>query len=372
MKLLYVINSSSFFCSHFCHVAEYAFNHGLEVVVACGDDTRKEYLESLGFKFLLIPMSRNGFSIAQNIKCVFYIYKIIKESRADKVHFLTIKPVLFGGLVSRFLFSGKLKRTIFSITGLGSLYLDKSIKSKLVWFFIEKLYRFSLGNKESTVIFENDDDLSFFIDKKIISKGKSIIINGAGVNTDEFLPSGEKKEPYLITTVCRIIKDKGVLEYIEAGRILRERNVNVILQLVGPFDGENISSINDQFVLDADKRNFIKYLGERSDIKDIYRNSYAACLPSYREGLSKSLIEAVSCGLPLITTNVPGCRQLTRFDNGVTIEPRDALALADAIEDLVKDPEKAKVMGDNSRKAALEWFDSKIIANNFYEIYISE
>jgi len=183
------------------------------------------------------------------------------------------------------------------------------------------------------------------------------------------VPKNAQNQSLKVVLVARLLKDKGVQEYISAGKILHERGCNVILQLVGSVDKFNISSMYESDIRYADNQGYIEYLGQRSDISDIYKQADIACLPSYREGLSKSLIEAASSGLAIITTDVPGCRQMVSNDNGILVPAKDAHALADAIEYMIKHPDEMKLMGEKSRAMAVNKFDSKIIINEFFNIY---
>ncbi|MDW6002189.1 glycosyltransferase family 4 protein [Vibrio mangrovi] len=374
MKYLYVINSSEFFCSHFFHVANSILEKGHEVHIACGDSVRAEDIEKAGMKFHLLKLDRKSRKIIYEFISILSIRKIILSLQPQIIHFFTIKPVLYGCLSCRLLYSTYSPRIIIaSVTGLGSLYLSNSFFEKFAWFLVKIIYKFSFNNPDVKVVFENENDLDLFTNEHIVNKKQSNLINGAGVDTSLFIPSQVKNDKFTVVLVARLLKDKGISEYIEAGRLLKEREIDVILQLVGDIDEHNISSMSRGQIIEADSHGYIQYLGHRNDIYNIYKQAHVGCLPSYREGLPKSLIEATSCGLAIITTDVPGCRQIIHTDeygsNGILVPAQNEIALADAIEFLYHNQSIAKDMGERSRTIALEKFDMSKVKQKFHELY---
>ncbi len=370
MKILYVINSSKFFVSHFSHIASAASKGGHVIYVAAGDDEEKSFIESQGFNFHLIDLERSSSNVFTELKSVFSIIKLIRMVKPRVIHSLTIKPVIYSGFIGKCFSFNSQTRYIFSVTGLGSLSLASSPFKRILWGLVKYLYKYIFSNKNSIVVFENVDDRVFFVSSNLVSFNRSRVINGAGVDVLKFAPSNNIVLRPKIVCVCRLLKDKGVREYIEAGKILREKGVEVELLLVGSIDEQNPSSLSENEVLMADKDNNIRYLGFRNDIDMIYAESSVACLPSYREGLPKSLIEAASCGLPIITTNVPGCRQMVfNGRNGILVDVKCARALADAIETIICNDEMMASMGSESRIIALEYFSNEEIEKKFMTFY---
>lgn len=338
------------------------------MVIIAGDGDMEMELIKLGFEFHAVNLSRKGVNLLAEIKFILKLNRLIKLIKPDIIHSFTIKPIIYTGVVN--LFSNMKCLNVASITGLGSASLSKRLKHKGLWFFLTKLYKLVFLKKNTVVIFENTDDLKLFSDLKIVNANSAHLVNGAGIDTTEFIPSLDKVEPYKVTMVSRLLKDKGVLEFIEAGRILREKGTNVVMQLVGSTDFGNISSITKEELDSAVKRGDVEYLGQRDDIKFIYQKSHVACLPSYREGLPKSLIEAAACGLPIITTDVPGCRQMVfNSKNGWLVPAKNAMKLAEAIELILNSPGKLDEMGKQSRIAAVMLFDYEVVISSFHEIY---
>ncbi|WP_080761662.1 glycosyltransferase family 4 protein [Aeromonas hydrophila] len=370
MKFIYIVNSSSFFCSHFLTLAEKVSEQGHSIYVIAGDDVKKETIEEMGFFFIYIPLSRSGVNPLSELSFIMKLREKIRNIAPDVIHSFTVKPIIYTGLVIKSLKIKKVSIVCNSITGLGSAYLSKKISGRIIWSLLKLLYKIALSSSNSSAVFENEDDRLLFVSQGMVDANKVYLVNGAGIDTKVFLPSNIKSERATIVLVARLLKDKGIAEYIEAGKILYERKVDVCLQLVGDIDAGNISSMSVQDIQNAHNAGYIQWLGPRTDIAKIYSHAHIACLPSYREGLPKSLIEAASCGLPIITTNVPGCRQMViNGENGLLVEAKSGSAIYEAITYLLTKPELMNRMALYNRKIAIEKFDHKHIVNTFFKVY---
>lgn len=370
MKFLYVVNCSSFLRSHFLHLAIAVKDKDHDVYIAAGNDEQKVYFESLGFNFIVLPLSRSGKNVFTELRAINSIRRTISTYKPDYVHMFTIKPVLYGGVVNKIFLKKAPEKAIFSVTGLGSVSISQHVKGQLLWKTLTLIYRFIFNADNVRVIFENCDDRNLFLESGIVNNKVSSIVNGAGVDMEEFSPSSREPTPIRVILVARLLKDKGVREYIDAGRILKEREVPVELLLVGSIDPANPTSMTDNEIELAAKNGYVKVLGFRSDIAECYRNADIACLPSYREGLPKSLIEAVACGLPIITTDVPGCRQMVHGgENGIIVPEKNSILLAEAIEKLAYSSEMRTKMGFRSRQIAELKYSKETIQSSFFDIY---
>lgn len=371
MKVLYIVNSSSFFISHFSKLAEQVLNQGHEVYVVAGDDENKLEIESKGFQFKRFELSRRGSNLFNEIKSIISLYQTIHSIKPQIMHMFTIKPIIYGCLLGRLFSSVRTPLSVASITGLGSASLATSYRGKVLWFLLKSVYKFVLYSHNTKVVFENTDDRKQFTDQGIVPFDRTFIVNGAGVDTGVFYPSQDLKPNILkVVLVARLLKDKGIREYIDAGRLLKERNVDVHLQLVGSVDPDNISSMRQVDIDLAHEEGHIEYLGKRNDIAKIYQNAHVACLPSYREGLPKSLIEGAACGLAIVTSDVPGCRQLIFDDkNGLLVTPKSTISLVQRLSYLSKNPQLVAAMGQFSREKALALYDHSSIVTAFFRIY---
>jgi len=370
-KILFIVNSSAFFYSHFLTLAQHSLKYGCTVIIAAGDSIKRKELESKGFTFVLIDLSRDGRNPLCELKAILSVYQVVKSTKPDIMHMFTIKPIIYGCLVNKLFPGVRVSKSIASITGLGSLSLKAGVVGQFFWWGINNLYKFVLSLPSTQVVFENIDDRRLFIQSGVITENRAFLINGAGVDTTKFCPGQiDKGSPLIVVLVARLLKDKGVREYIEAGKLLKRQALDIRLLLVGSIDGGNISSMTQAEIDQADSGGYIEYLGQRNDIAEIYQRANVACLPSYREGLPKSLIEAAACGLAIVTTDVPGCRQMV-FDgqNGVLVPPGNAKALAEQFVYLSLNPCLVEEMGLKSREKALQLFDHSSVLNSFFNIY---
>ena len=370
MKVLFLVNCSNFFASHFLKLAISVKKEGHQVCIAAGNDSQKESFENLGFEFYELNLSRSGKNILAELSSIISIYKLLRDLKPELVHMLTIKPILYGGIVRKFLNLSSPNKMVASVTGLGSSSMSQGFLNKLLWTGLKRAYKIALSTCDTKVIFENSDDRDLFVKNDIISTEISFLVNGAGVDINEFSPSLNKHEVVTVIFVARLLKDKGVREYIDAGRILKELKVNARLLLVGSVDKSNPSSMSEEEISVANKNGYIEALGHRTDIAHCYQIAHIACLPSYREGLPKSLIEAAACGLAIITTDVPGCRQMVTQDkNGMLVSVKDSHSLAMAIKTLAQSDDKIKSMGGESRKIAERIYSYESVIASFFKIY---
>lgn len=369
-KILFVVNVDWFFISHRLPLALEALKKGYEVHIACRITDKKEYLESLGLKVHPLSISRSGTGIKGEIKAFGEIYRILKEINPDIAHFVTIKPVLYGGIASRFLHIGK---KVFSISGLGFIFIKQGLKASLVRIAIKTMYKFALGGKNSHVIVQNPDD------KEVVNSIVSVpisLIRGSGVDLSQYEYIEENNENIKVSMACRLLKDKGVLEYIKAVKIIKnlelkiENRGNIEFELYGDIDIHNPASLTLTDIENIKKDGFVKVYGFSSDIAKVFSESNIVVLPSYREGLPKVLIEAAACGRAVVTTDVPGCRDAIEPNvTGLLCKVRDAQSLAEQIEKLIADNDLRNSMGKAGRELAQKEFDIKKVVEKHFEIY---
>ena len=227
-------------------------------------------------------------------------------------------------------------------------------------------------NNNISLICQNHDDYNI-LENYVISSKKLFLIKGSGVNTEEFksLNSSRKENPIIVTLVSRMLLDKGVLEFINAAKLIRDKgHENICCQLVGDIHDANPNSLTTSEIEQWHESGVITWLGHRSDISNIYNNSDMAVLPSYGEGLPKSLLEACSCGLPIIATDVPGCREICiNNKNGIVVPVKNSEKLADAIIDLAFNKEKRVLFGKESRRMVLDEFSESVINQKIFSVY---
>jgi glycosyltransferase involved in cell wall biosynthesis len=235
---------------------------------------------------------------------------------------------------------------------------------------VSHLYRFAFRQRQLVVIFQNPDDRDTLLCLGVVRSQQTRIIRGSGVSLDEYPYVPEPQSRPVVVMASRLLKDKGVCEFVEAARLLQSRNVDVLMRLIGSPDPGNLSSITTEEMNDWKHEGIVDLMGYRTDIAEQYAASNIVCLPSYREGLPKSLIEAAACGRAVVTTDVPGCRDAIEPGiTGLLVPPRDPGALADAIEHLIENPSELKNMGRAGRRLAEREFGIDKIVNQHLEIY---
>jgi len=366
--LLFVVNNPAFFMSHRVPVALAAQKAGYDVHVATMDGPAVADIQALGMTHHAIPMTRSGKHPLQELGTLLALVRLFRRLRPDVVHLVTIKPVLYGGIAARI---ARVPGMVAAISGLGFVFLSNSLKMRLVRAVVARLYRVALGHPNSRVIFQNANDRDLLKSLGAVREDQVVIIRGAGVDLDAYRPTPEPPAPpVVVTMVARLLRDKGVQEFVQAAKLLRERGVPVTMQLVGGLDAGNPTSATQADVDAWQQDGCVQALGERSDVAALYAAAHIAVLPSYREGLPKSLIEAAACGRAVVTTDVPGCRDAIEPNvTGLLVPVRDAAALADAIARLAQDATLRQAMGTAGRVLAEREFDINQVARIHVALY---
>lgn len=338
-------------------------SEGHEVIAIAPTDDSSEQIKAEGFRFIpLHRLSRKGSNPYRDFQLKNEYEQIFAQERFDAVLLYTIKPVIYGNLAKR-----KMNMySIATITGLGYTFLNKGLRPAVA----KKLYKLALKHCDQ-IFFQNSDDLNLFENSKILPEGIAGVINGSGIDTVEIKPNGHTRYPNKISMlfVGRMLIDKGVRELLYAFKKLASHNKEVYLTLVGGMDSDNPSMIDHAEFRELCNHPRVEYLGERNDVVDIMQTSDIVVLPSYREGIPRVLLEAMSLAKPIVTTDVPGCRQvLVDGVNGLICEARSEEALYDAMNAMVQKSDNERIeMGNQGRIIAQEKFDQKIIS----QVYIS-
>lgn len=359
--LVYVITEDWFFASHFLDRAKAAVGKGYKVsVITRCRETAREFRQ-YGLAPINIEFSRRGLNPITELITIFRLRTILKRIKPDIVHNVALKPVVLGSLAAQF---AGVQNIVNAPVGMGYVFTSEENRARILRPVVNALIRYSLGRQVRHVIIENNDDFNNLVASGFAKKDSIALIKGAGVDTKKFDYKPEPDGQVRVIMVSRLLRDKGVQEFIDAAKLVKARESTVQFVLVGDVDEGNPTSLTADQLTDLRKSRDVTWLGARTDIAELLAASHVACLPSYREGLPKSLIEAASAGRPIVTTDVPGCREVvTHMVNGLLIQPRDVTALATAIEKLVNDPQLRQSMGkENRQKAESEYANEMIIA----------
>lgn len=335
---------------------------GHEIYTVASKDEYSEKLKEQGFHFTEINLNNNATNPLEDLKSIYSYYKIYKKISPDIICHNAIKPNIYGTIAASML---KIP-VVNNISGLGTLFIKKSFSTQIV----KLLYRFS-QRKASKIFFQNKDDLNLFLENNLIENSKAQVIPGSGVDTLRFIPNESKQErlDFTFLFIGRLLYDKGIREYVEAVKLLKNKYPKTKFSILGPLYENNATAISEETLMNWVNSNIIIYLGKTDRVEEVMKEVDCVVLPSYREGLSKVLIEASSMGLPIITTDVPGCRDVVMDEEtGFLCEVKNSIDLANKMEKmLLMSPKERIKMGYCARKRAIEVFDEKIIFKHYKE-----
>jgi glycosyltransferase involved in cell wall biosynthesis len=364
---MFVVNIPEFFLSHRLPLAIAAKKKGLIVHIATGPGQACQEIVNLGFHHHLVPIYRGGINPFADLSTLWGFFWLFRKIKPDLVHLVTIKPVLYGGLMARL---ARVPAVVSAISGLGTVFIDRGNKFFWIRRSVELLYRLAFGHSNSKVIFQNLDDRTALISMGAVDENNTLIIKGAGVLLSAYPMRPEPEGLPVVTFAARLLKDKGVMEFVEAARELRKRGAIARFWLAGSIDSGNLSSVSDWDLSLWIKEGLIEILGHQLDIPNLFAKSNIIVLPSYREGFPKTLIEAAACGRAVVTTDVPGCRDAIESEiTGILVPVRDVSALADAIQSLINDSQRRKQMGKCGRVLAEREFTIEGVVNSHLSIY---
>ena len=347
-RILFVVNEDWFFLSHRLNIALAIQNRGYEIHLAANFSKHEAHFREMGFFTHEIQMSRSGLNPFKEILTIFRLIQVFSVVRPRLVHLITIKPVIYGGIISQF--TGNCAR-VFAISGLGYVFSGKSLALKFIKTLILILYRLVLSGKNMRVIFQNANDREVLLNLSNLNEEMTVLIPGSGVNLDEFRFSNLNLDKPLILMASRLLAQKGIWEFVEAARVLKRKGVEAHFCLVGDLDIKNPSSLTKGDLKTIQEAGEVEVLGFCEDMPSLLLRSTLVVLPSYYgEGLPKILIEAAACGRPVITTDMPGCRDaIIDGKTGLLVEPGNTKQLTDAIQYLLEDHKLLVEMGKNAR-----------------------
>lgn len=366
-RILYVVNVDWFFISHRLAIAEEAKKNGFEVIVAAEDTGRSQEIIDKGIQFINLSFSRSGTNPIKELITVLKFFKIYYNAKPDVIHHITLKPVIYGSIVAKLL---SIKSVINAVSGLGYNFTQGRIN--LISKIMLRLMKYGFGNN-TCFIFQNKDDFMELSELGVLSPENNIfLIKGSGVNLEEFYPTPFPSfDRIKIVLPSRMLWDKGVREFFQAAGTLRANyHSKIQFVLVGMSDEGNKAGISVNLLTQWVDGDYFKWIGHRDDIFEVYKNSHIVVLPSYREGMPKTLIEACAMGRAIITTDAIGCRECVDDGiNGFKVPVKDPKGLAVAIEFLVNNPNKIIEMGIASRLKAENEFDINSVISTHLEIY---
>ena len=370
-KIIYLVAEDWYFCSHRLPIARAARDAGFEVVVATRINTHADCITKEGFRLIPLKIRRRSRNPIRELEAILEIVNIYRRERPDLVHHVALKPVLYGALAARI--TG-VPFVINALAGLGYVFSSGQLRAKIIKLFMRLAFRVLMNRPNSRVLLQNPDDQRLLIESKTILPGLTTLIRGSGVDIQRFIPVPEPEQPpVVVALVARMLRDKGIIEFVEAAKILRQQGVPLLAVLVGTPDTENPTSISEAQLESWQSEGWVEWWGRQEDIPAVWARSHIAVLPSsYGEGVPMSLLEAAACGKPIITTDIPGCREIVQHEeNGLLVPVKDPVALANAIQRLIENPDQCKGMGAKGRKLVEEEFSEAIVVKKTLGLYQS-
>jgi glycosyltransferase involved in cell wall biosynthesis len=365
VRIAYVVNYPIFFNSHRLALALRARAAGYEVIVISPQGEGVDTIKAAGLEWCEMSFDPGGMNPARDIVTIRDLVRLFRQLKPDVVHNITIKPVLYGTFAARL--TG-VKRVVNAVSGLGYLFTSGRRLQQAIGI---TLYRLFLRHPDMRVILQNREDLALFEKLRLAPSETLRLIRGSGVDIVTFAPSQrlQAAAPMVLQT-SRMVGDKGVREFIQAAQMVKITRPAVRFVLVGPLYPDNPSALTAEQLRALEAEGSVEWWGHRDDVAAVLNQATIYCLPSYREGLPKSLLEAGACGLPLITTNTTGCKEVvTDGENGLLVPVADANALACAIERLLDDPSLAHRLGARARERVVKEFSFDLIASSQIALY---
>ncbi|MDH6307766.1 glycosyltransferase involved in cell wall biosynthesis [Dysgonomonas sp. PFB1-18] len=365
--LIITVNVDWFFLSHRLPIALAAKKNGYDVTIAARDTGRKNEIEQHGLKFIDIPFDRSGANPLHELKCVHILRKLYKQESPDVIHHVTLKASLLGSLAAKLT---KKKNVVNAISGFGYNFTDerKGLKQTV----IKSMMKLAFKSNSFHYIFQNPNDVDDFSGLDFAPDNHIHLIKGSGVDLNQFsYQKEEEKDKVRVILPARILYDKGVVEFIEAAKILKEKLENKAeFILMGDCDTHNLAGIKEEDLVKMMAPPYLMWTGFEKDIFSALKNADIVVLPSYREGLPKSLIEACAVGRPIVTTDTQGCRECVQDGyNGFLVPVKDYKELADKMDILINDRSERERMGLNSRILAETEFSIETVVERHLEIY---
>lgn len=370
-KVLMFANTEWYLFNFRLPLAKHLREQGVDVIMVSPFGPYGKKIETEGFRWIGVPMSRRSLNPITEIGLLWRLLKIYQVEKPDIAHHFTIKCVVYGGIVAS---AARIHGVVSAVTGLGYVFIGNDFKARILRPLVRQMLRYVMDGANRRLILQNPDDRQIFITAGLIKSDHVRLIAGSGVDTQRFQPRSKRvqlERPCAkVVFAARLLWDKGVAEFVAAAQRLNAQGINAEFVIAGDPDPGNPASIPEETLSKWRELPFISMLGHVTDMAVFLESADVMVLPSYREGLPRSLIEAAAAGLPIVTTDVPGCRETVENGvNGFLTPVRDSSALAEAMLKILEDPELAKKMGVTGRAKALSEFDERLVFSKTLDVY---
>lgn len=370
-KILFLVTEDWYFCSHRLPIARAARDSGMAVIVATRVAAHAQRIEQEGFRLIPIKLRRRSRNPVYELTSIVELVRLYRRERPDVLHHVALKPVLYGAIAA---WVAGVQVVVSAMAGLGYVFSSAQRQAKIIKYFVRVAFKWLLDRPGSCVLLQNPDDRNLLLGSGVVARRRICLIRGSGVDTKRFTPLAEPGQgPVVLALVARMLCDKGIAEFVEASRILKQEGLAVKAVLVGIPDPENPTSIPESQLSAWQSEGWVEWCGQRDDIPTVWAQSHIAVLPStYGEGVPMSLIEAAACGRPVVTTDMPGCREIVHDGlNGYLVPIKDPVALANALRKLVIDSGLRQRMGEQGRKLVEAHFSEETVVKETLALYKS-
>jgi glycosyltransferase involved in cell wall biosynthesis len=368
--LLFVVNHSEFFFSHRLPFALAAKKKGFDVHVATSPSGMEEDYAKYGLTWHELSLQPGGKDPIKDFGLLYELYQLYTNLKPDIIHHVTIKPVMYGGIASRWT---NIRGVVNALSGLGYLFRSDAFFARLMRIPVNSFLRYAFNHPNSLLLLQNPDDVSLFTNSGVIREDKTVVIRGSGVDISKFTPSNENENnPPIVLLASRMLWDKGIGEFVESAKIVNNGKQKARFVLAGKPDDNNPKSIESERLKSWNDEGTIEWWGYCDNMVKVIQNSSLVVLPSYYEGVPKILIEAAACGKPIITTDVPGCREIVRHGyNGYLVEQKNSKDLAEKTLTLLADKKERIEMGIKGRVFAQDNFSLEATLKRTLKLYDS-
>ncbi len=366
-KIMLFTNQDSHLVAHLMPILQEALARGYDVTVLTNVSEHREKLVSLGIKIIHLPLNRKSLNLFTEAQLLVMLFKIIQQNRPDILHTFTVKPVIYGTIVA---YVCRVPKVINTFLGMGYLFMSENPLVILLRKMLCKILEFISKRKEIIYVTQNKDDAKLLLDLKLSQPQFIVHQCSVGVCVQHFYKMPYPEGEMIFALVARMIKDKGVREFIAAAQQLKQKGYRAAFWLVGAPDFDNRTSLTEAELQASVAAGIINYLGHQNDVRSIWEKAQVAVLPSYREGLSRVLLEAAACGRAIITTNAPGGREIVSDgETGLLVTPKNIPTLAAAMERLLINPAEAKYLADNVYRLVTTQYSEQTIARAMVDFY---
>ncbi len=364
--VIFYVSVDWYFCLHWLPLAQavQAAGHDVVLMTSTTDPELVARIEAAGLRLHAIPLSRQGMRPREEWRSLQAVLRVLRTERPVLLHAIAQKPVLYGALATRL---GRAPALVATLAGMGYVFTARTRRARWLKAGLTLAYRVLLGQPRARVIVQNPDDQA---ELRRNAGVDATLIRGAGVDLARFRPQPPPAGPVTVVLASRMLWDKGLQEFVDAAALLRARGVPARMVLVGKPDPSNPSAVPEAQLRQWHDSGAVEWWGHRADMPAVLAQAHIVCLPSYREGLPTILIEAAAAGLPLVATDVPGCREVVQAgENGFLVPPRDAAALAEALARLAEDTELRATYGRASRRLAEAAFGIGRVTEETLSVY---